>query len=108
VIGRVSNVGATLARCELCELRDYTQRYCQFVHPFAFTILDCDSCDVPMAVLGEHRADCTDAERAFMVEALSLIGRTKYGADSFVIDGVMRQIPDHCHIHVRPLLWKRR
>jgi len=28
----------------------------------------------------------------------------KYGEDKFVIDGVMRQIPDHCHIHARPLV----
>lgn len=95
-------------KCELCELRDYTQRYCQFVFPLRFTILDCDSCDIPMAVLGEHRATPTEAERALMVEALSLIARHKYGADNFVIDGVMRQIPDHCHIHARPLPWKIR
>jgi hypothetical protein len=41
-----------------------------------------------------------------MIEVLSLIGRQKYGPDRFVIDDVMRQIPDHCHIHVRPLLWR--
>ncbi len=41
-----------------------------------------------------------------MVEALSLVARASYGADNFVIDGTMRQIPDHCHIHVRPRLWK--
>jgi CO/xanthine dehydrogenase Mo-binding subunit len=30
-------------------------------------------------------------------------GRAKYGADKFGIDDVMRQIPDHCHIHARPI-----
>ena len=92
-----------MPKCELCELRDYTQRYADFVHPFKFTILDCDSCDTPMAVLGEHRAVPTDAERAFMIEALSLVARAKYGADKFGIDDVMRQIPDHCHMHARPI-----
>jgi hypothetical protein len=48
----------------------------------------------------------TDEERAFMIAALSLIGRTKYGQDEFIIDDVMRQIPDHCHIHVRPKRWR--
>lgn len=96
-----------MANCELCELREYTQVYCRFVHPFRFTILDCDSCDTPMAVLGEHRARCSDAERAFMSAILSLVGREKYGEENFVIDGVMRQIPDHCHIHARPLLFRR-
>ncbi|HVN64355.1 MAG TPA: hypothetical protein VMT58_06940 [Candidatus Binataceae bacterium] len=95
-----------MPQCELCELRDYTQRYANFFHPFKFAILDCDSCDTPMAVLGEHRAAPTDDERAFMIEALSVVARDKYGADKFVIDGVMRQIPDHCHIHARPILWK--
>ena len=51
-------------KCELCELRDYTQHYCQFVHPFKFAILDCDSCDTPMAVLGEHRKEPTEDEKA--------------------------------------------
>ena len=92
-----------MPKCELCELRDYTQRYADFVHPFKFTILDCDSCDTPMAVLGDHRAVPTDEERAFMIEALSLVARAKYGADKFGIDDVMRQIPDHCHMHARPI-----
>jgi hypothetical protein len=95
-----------MAVCELCELREYTQRYCAFMHPFKFTILDCDSCGTPMAVLGDHRASANEAERAFMIEALSLVARAKYGPDHFVIDGVMRQIPDHCHIHARPRLWR--
>ena len=96
-----------MPKCELCELRDYTARYCQFTIPFRFTILDCDSCDTPMAVLGDHRAACTPEERAFMEQTLSLVAIAKYGADNFVIDPVMRQIPDHCHIHARPMLWKR-
>lgn len=93
-----------MPKCELCELRDYTQRYCQFVHPFKFAILDCDSCDTPMAVLRDHRVAPSDDERAFMIEALSLVARKKYGEDRFIIDGVMRQIPDHCHIHARPIV----
>ncbi len=93
-----------MAACELCELREYTQRYCQFTHPFRFTVLDCDSCETPMVVLGEHRVAPTDEERAFMIETLSLVARHKYGEDRFIIDGVMRQIPDHCHIHARPIV----
>jgi hypothetical protein len=38
-----------------------------------------------------------------MIEALSLVARAKYGADKFGIDDVMRQIPDHCHMHARPI-----
>ena len=91
----------TVNNCGLCELRDYTQHYGQFVHPFKFTILDCDSCDTPMAVLGDHRKEPTEAEKAFMIEVLSAVARAKWGADKFFIDDVMRQIPDHCHMHAR-------
>ena len=95
-----------MAKCELCELKEYTPWYAIFTLPFKFTLLDCDSCDTPMAVLGEHRKAATDPERAFMIEALSLIGRNRYGEGEFRIDDVMRQIPDHCHIHVRPKRWR--
>ncbi len=94
-----------MAKCELCELREYTQQYAKFIHPVRFTVLDCDSCDTPMAVLGEHRQVASPSERAIMIDALSVIARAKYGAEKFVIDDVMRQIPDHCHIHARPRFW---
>jgi hypothetical protein len=45
-------------------------------------------------------------KREFMVEALSLVARSKYGDGEFIIDGVMRQIPDHCHMHARPTRWR--
>jgi hypothetical protein len=95
-----------MAKCDLCELKEYTPWYASFTQPFRFTILDCDSCDTPMAVLGEHRAEPSPEERIFMVEALSLVARSKYGVDEFIIDGVMRQIPDHCHMHARPKRWR--
>ena len=101
-----SSLRGTVNKCELCELRDYTQRYCHFIYPFAFTVLDCDSCDTPMAVLGDHRTAATQAEKDFMLEVLSQIARSKWGPGSFVIDPVMRQIPDHCHIHARRIRWK--
>jgi hypothetical protein len=96
-----------MGKCDLCELKEYTPWYARYTLPFPFAILECDSCDTPMAVLGEHRAVPTDEEREFMIEALSLVARKKYGgAKEFIIDGVMRQIPDHCHIHARPTRWR--
>lgn len=97
-----------MAKCDLCELKEYTPWYARFTQPFKFALLECDSCDTPMAVLGDHRKTPTDEERAFMIEALSLVARNKYGADEFIIDDVMRQIPDHCHIHARPKRWRGR
>ena len=92
-----------MAKCDLCELKHYTPWYAQFELPFKFAILDCDSCDTPMAVLGDHRVAPSDDEKAFMVEALSLVARKKFGNSDFIIDDVMRQIPDHCHMHARPI-----
>jgi hypothetical protein len=95
-----------MAKCDLCELKEYTPWYASYKWPFKFTLLECDSCDTPMAVLGDHRAQPTEEERAFMIEALSMVARIKYGPGEFIIDGVMRQIPDHCHMHARPTRWR--
>lgn len=96
------------ARCELCELARTTRWFAQFFEPFPFTLLECDSCDVPMAVLGEHRATVTESERGVMERALRLVAETlELGELHF--DDRMRQIPDHYHLHarVRPKWWPR-
>jgi hypothetical protein len=87
--------------CELCELARTTTWYAERHEPFRFTILDCDSCDVPMAVLGQHRKAPTDAERAVMRAALAEIADQKY-PQGWVFDDNMRQIPEHYHLHARP------
>ena len=87
--------------CELCTLQPTTTWYAEFQEPVRFTILDCDSCDVPMAVLGDHRNTPTDAERAFMQQELAKIADAKYPRGWF-FDDHMRQIPDHYHVHARP------
>src|SRR5260370_40382527 len=92
-----------MAKCDLCELKHYTPWYCQYEVPFKFTILDCDSCDTPMAVLGDHRAAPTEEDRAFITEALSPVARATYGADKRRTSDALRQNPDHCHVHVRPV-----
>lgn len=99
--------GATGRICDLCEMAHYTQWYAEFYSPFRFTILDCDSCDVPIAVLGEHRVDVRPEEVAFMEDALSVVAEQKYAGKfpKWMFDHNMRQIPDHYHFHVRPLLW---
>ena len=98
---------ATGRVCDLCEMAHYTQWYAEFHAPFRFTILDCDSCEVPIAVLGEHRVDVRPEEVAFMEEALNVVAEHKYSEKfpKWTFDHNMRQIPDHYHFHVRPLLW---
>jgi hypothetical protein len=87
--------------CELCELARTTPWYAEFDEPFRFVILDCDSCDVPMAVLGEHRARPTDEERLVLQRALAEVADRKYPRGWF-FDDHMRQIPHHYHVHSRP------
>ena len=90
-----------MRKCELCELAPTTTWYGEYQDPFRFTILDCDSCDVPMAVLGAHRAAPTDEERAAMKDALATVANEKYPG-GWYFDDHMRQIPDHYHLHARP------
>ncbi len=92
---------SSMAACELCELAPTTTWYAEHIEPFRFVILDCDSCDVPMAVLGAHRAQISAAEGAVMQAALAQIADRKYPR-GWYFDDHMRQIPDHYHLHARP------
>lgn len=87
--------------CELCELHRTTPWHAEFTEPFPFVIIDCDSCDVPMAVLGAHRRQPTDDERAVLRARLSEVADRRY-PDGWFFDDHMRQIPDHYHLHARP------
>jgi hypothetical protein len=95
--------------CELCRLARTTRWYAEFVEPFRFTILDCDSCDVPMAVLGEHRRVPTEDEKPVMQRALAEVADGLF-RNGWFFDDHMRQIPDHYHLHARPYpaWWPRR
>jgi hypothetical protein len=92
--------------CELCELARTTKWFATFYEPFKFTVLECDSCDVPMAVLGEHRQAVSAEERKVMERALQWVADT-YDMGELFFDDRMRQIPDHYHLHarVRPKWW---
>ncbi len=87
--------------CELCELHRTTAWHAEFDEPFRFVVIDCDSCDVAMAVLGAHRARPSEAEGAVMRERLAAIANRLY-PDGWFFDDHMRQIPDHYHLHARP------
>lgn len=93
--------------CELCALARTTTWHAEHDEPFRFVLLDCDSCDVPMAVLGAHRAAPTPEERAVMQGELGKLAQSLFGDDWF-FDDHMRQIPDHYHCHARrlPRGWK--
>jgi hypothetical protein len=94
--------------CELCNLTRTTTWYAEYDEPFRFVIIDCDSCDVPMAVLGAHRSHPTESEAETMRRALSRIADASYPGGWF-FDDHMRQIPDHYHLHARPYpAWARK
>lgn len=88
--------------CELCVLARTTHWYAEVDTPFRFVILECDSCSVPMAVLGEHRATVEPWEKAVMQTALQRIAQEVF-PDGWFFDDRMRQIPTHYHLHARPL-----
>jgi hypothetical protein len=95
------------AGCELCSPARTTAWYAEIREPFPFLVIECDSCDVPMAVLGDHRRVPTDEERAVMQQSLARIADEKFPGGWF-FDDHMRQIPDHYHVHVRPYpAWAR-
>jgi len=87
--------------CELCCLSRTTRWYAEFEEPFHFVILDCDSCDVPMAVLGAHRTRPTAEENAVIRRELARVAEELFPQGWF-FDDHMRQIPDHYHLHARP------
>jgi len=87
--------------CELCECAHITAWHAVYEEPFQFVIIDCDSCDVPMAVLGEHRPAPSEMEREFMRQALAAIADARF-RNGWYFDDHMRQIPDHYHLHARP------
>ena len=88
-------------KCELCELARTTTWYAEYAEPFRFVILDCDSCDVPMVVLCDHRQAPADTERPILQQALAKIADEKF-PNGWFFDDHMRQIPDHYHLHARP------
>jgi len=94
-------VAVGMRSCELCALKRTTTWYAEYLEPFRFVVLDCDSCDVPMAVLGAHRRVPTEAERSQLEAALTRIADAKYPQGWF-FDDHMRQIPEHYHLHARP------
>jgi hypothetical protein len=87
--------------CELCALARTTRWYGEWDEPFGFVILDCDSCDVPMAVLREHRSLVNSEEAEVLRRALAEVAQRHF-PDGWFFDDHMRQIPDHYHLHARP------
>jgi hypothetical protein len=68
-------------------------------------IADCEICDVPMVVWKHHGPVPTDEDLAHMAAQLTLVADARFGPDGWVMDSVMRQIPNHFHAHGRDTTW---
>ncbi len=86
------------SNCELCnEAR---------ISPWLFEddrlfVAICISCNLPMIVLRDHRCNIDEDEAVTMRQILAREAKEYFGEAPFFIDEVMRQIPDHKHMHAR-------
>lgn len=97
--------GAAVPRCDLCEAARFTHWYYE---DEVCWVADCEVCDCPMVVWRHHGTEPADGALDHMLERLRLAGVDRFGDGSFVIDRVMRQIPDHFHSHARDSNWHAR
>jgi hypothetical protein len=89
--------------CDLCEAARMTTWYHE---DEVCWVADCEVCDTPMVVWQRHGPAPSDDEVEHMLSALSRIAADRFGGDeTFTIDRVMRQIPDHFHAHARDKNW---
>ena len=86
-------------KCDLCKLERRTNVY---EDNKALIIMDCDSCQVPMAVWKEHTMKIDKMDESIMRGMLVDVGYEFYKGDSFRIDTIQNEIPDHLHWHARP------
>lgn len=88
------------AACELCELRRRS-RWFDASDP-RFVVLECETCDLPMAVWRAHTMAVSEGARRDMERSLELVARRVFGSDDFYVDKKQRTIADHLHWHARP------
>ena len=87
-----------VGNCDLCEEARITPWL--YEDPNFFVAM-CISCDLPMVVLRDHRIEVSDEEEEAMKRILVGESEKYFGAVPFFIDSLMRQIPDHKHMHAR-------
>lgn len=90
------------ANCELCEATRFTHWYAEDDVCWS---ADCEACLVPMVVWKPHGTDPSQADLVHMRGVLSAAACTRFGDVDFVLDEVMRTIPEHWHAHARDADW---
>lgn len=85
--------------CELCEAARFTEWYHEDEICWA---AECEACRVPMVVWKQHSASPSEEVRTHLLAVLEGIAiAQRY--ERWAADEVMRTIPDHYHVHARPL-----
>jgi len=84
--------------CDLCAAQRVTTWY---VEDDSCWVADCEICGVPMAVWRTHGVDPPSEVREHLLAVLAQIARGRFGAEGYVLDERMRNIPDHYHVHAR-------
>jgi hypothetical protein len=87
-----------MSACELCEAARFTPWYHE---DDVCWVAECEACSVPMVVWRSHGTSPPDGDLDHMLAALRRVADDLYGADGYLLDQVMRQIPDHFHAHAR-------
>ena len=62
-------------------------------------------CDTPMVVWRHNGTEPPEADVEHMLAKLGEAATSRFGADGWSYDRVMRQIPDHFHAHARDPDW---
>jgi hypothetical protein len=83
--------------CDLCRARRMTPWYHE---DDICWIAECDVCDVPMVVWRWHGTEPPAEHREHMLARLGEVATARIGP--YWLDDVMRNIPDHFHVHARP------
>lgn len=89
--------------CELCEAARLTEWYHEDDECW---VAECEACFVPMVVWRRHDAHPPDDVRARLLARLDEVAGTMWPPSGdrpgYVVDDVLRTIPDHYHAHARP------
>jgi hypothetical protein len=93
------------AACDLCEAAPITPWYHE---DEVCWVADCEVCDVPMVVWRRHGPEPPEADVDHMMARLTEVADARFGAGTWRLDRVMRQIPDHFHAHARDRDWWQR
>lgn len=86
-------------QCELCEAARFTEWYYEDEECWC---AECEACRVPMVVWKSHDPAPPPEVRERLISVLSAVA-TQLGFTRWVLDDVMRTIPDHFHVHARPI-----